>query len=239
MKILRYFIVGASGEEPTYQCQRHKRCGFNPWVGKIPWRREWLATHSSILAWTAPWTMEPGRLQFMGLQRGRHNWSDLAHTHTWSVLLGDQSSQMKNSFFSIYNVLISHPIEYIGCVYGPPEGLKGNFHLLFLVSFPLKDTSPISVDNPRSGGSCWPKRQTLMGVGSHLVTSAQWKQKQCFLPLRTFAQHTHVINSKSSADQPLLPKRTGSGHVTLQIKPHLSIFYRSIICLSIYSSFYL
>ena len=113
MKILRYFIVGASGEEPTYQCQRHKRCGFNPWVGKIPWRREWLATHSSILAWRAPWTVEPGRLQFMGLQRGRHNWSDLAHTHTWSVLLGDQSSQMKNSFFFIYNVLISHPIEYI------------------------------------------------------------------------------------------------------------------------------
>ena len=21
------------------QCRRHKRCGFDPWVGKIPWRR--------------------------------------------------------------------------------------------------------------------------------------------------------------------------------------------------------
>ena len=21
-----------------------KRCGFNPWVGKIPWRREWQPT---------------------------------------------------------------------------------------------------------------------------------------------------------------------------------------------------
>ena len=21
------------------QCRRHKRCGFNPWVGKIPWKR--------------------------------------------------------------------------------------------------------------------------------------------------------------------------------------------------------
>ena len=27
-----------------------------------------MATHSSILAWEIPWTEEPGRLQFMGLQ---------------------------------------------------------------------------------------------------------------------------------------------------------------------------
>ena len=27
-----------------------------------------MATHSSILAWRIPWTEEPGRLQFMGLQ---------------------------------------------------------------------------------------------------------------------------------------------------------------------------
>ena len=30
---------GASGEEPACQCRRHKRHGFNPWVGKISWRR--------------------------------------------------------------------------------------------------------------------------------------------------------------------------------------------------------
>ena len=28
-----------------------------------------IATHSSILAWRIPWTEEPGKLQFMGLQR--------------------------------------------------------------------------------------------------------------------------------------------------------------------------
>ena len=28
-----------------------------------------MATHSSILAWRMPWTEEPGRLQFMRLQR--------------------------------------------------------------------------------------------------------------------------------------------------------------------------
>ena len=32
-----------------------------------------MATHSSILAWEIPGTEEPGRLQFMELQRVRHN----------------------------------------------------------------------------------------------------------------------------------------------------------------------
>ena len=30
--------------EPACQCRRHKRCGFNPSVGKIPWGRKWQAT---------------------------------------------------------------------------------------------------------------------------------------------------------------------------------------------------
>ena len=33
-----------SGEEPVCQCWRHKRHGFNPWVGKIPCWGEWLPT---------------------------------------------------------------------------------------------------------------------------------------------------------------------------------------------------
>ena len=44
---------------------------FDPWVGKILWRRK-IATHSSILAWEIPWIVEPGRLQSsMGSQRVR------------------------------------------------------------------------------------------------------------------------------------------------------------------------
>ena len=34
-----------------------KRCGFNPWIGKIPWR-EGMATHSSVLTGRIPWTEE-------------------------------------------------------------------------------------------------------------------------------------------------------------------------------------
>ena len=38
------FPGGASGKEPACQCRRCKRHGFDPWVGKIPWRREWQPT---------------------------------------------------------------------------------------------------------------------------------------------------------------------------------------------------
>ena len=31
---------GASDKESAYKCKRGKRCEFDPWVGKIPWRRK-------------------------------------------------------------------------------------------------------------------------------------------------------------------------------------------------------
>ena len=68
------FPGGASGKEPTCQCRRHKRWGFNPWVRKIPWRRS-VATHSTILGWRTPWTEEPGRLQSLGLPGVGHSWT--------------------------------------------------------------------------------------------------------------------------------------------------------------------
>ena len=36
------FLGGTGGKEPACQCMRHKRCGFNAWVRKVLWRREWL-----------------------------------------------------------------------------------------------------------------------------------------------------------------------------------------------------
>ena len=38
-----YFFV-YSGKESACQCRSHRRHGFDPWVGKIPWRMEWQPT---------------------------------------------------------------------------------------------------------------------------------------------------------------------------------------------------
>ena len=44
-----------------------------------------MATHSSILAWRAPWAEEPGGLQSMGSQRVRHDWVSNTFTEKATV----------------------------------------------------------------------------------------------------------------------------------------------------------
>ena len=60
------------GKESTCQCWSHRRHWFDPWVGKIPWRRKWQPT-PVFLPGEITWTEEPG-----GLQRIRHDW---VHAH--------------------------------------------------------------------------------------------------------------------------------------------------------------
>ena len=45
---------------------------FSPWVGKMPWKREWL-TYSSILAQRILWTEELGGLLSIGLHGVGHD----------------------------------------------------------------------------------------------------------------------------------------------------------------------
>ena len=45
-----------SNKESTCQC---RRCGFDPWVGKMSWRRKWQPT-PVLLPRESPWTDEPG-----------------------------------------------------------------------------------------------------------------------------------------------------------------------------------
>ena len=45
--LLQFFMSfpgGTSDKEPACKCRRCKRNGFDPWVGKIPWRRAWQPT---------------------------------------------------------------------------------------------------------------------------------------------------------------------------------------------------
>ena len=31
-------------KEHAFQCRKYKRCGFDPWVGRFPWRKAWQPT---------------------------------------------------------------------------------------------------------------------------------------------------------------------------------------------------
>ena len=67
------FPGGASGREPVCQGRRPKRLRFNPWVGKIPWRRAWQPTPVFSPGESIPWTEEPSRLQSIGSQIVGHD----------------------------------------------------------------------------------------------------------------------------------------------------------------------
>ena len=73
----KIFLGSASGKEPTCQCRRYKSHRFDPWVGKIPWRRKWQSTPIFL----------PGESHgqrslviyiVQGSQRAIHDCSDLA-----------------------------------------------------------------------------------------------------------------------------------------------------------------
>ena len=68
------FPGGASGKEPTCQC---RRCGFDPWVGKISWRRKQQPTLVFLPGESHGWRSLVGYSPW-GCWIG-HNWSDLAH----------------------------------------------------------------------------------------------------------------------------------------------------------------
>ena len=68
--------------EPWGPVRNSLHVRFNPWVGKIPWRKAWQPT-PVFLPGESPWTEEPVRLQSVRSQRVGHDWSDLAHTHTF------------------------------------------------------------------------------------------------------------------------------------------------------------
>ena len=67
-----------SGKESPYQCQRCRRCRFDLWVRKIPWRRKWQPTPVLL----------PGKfhehisksytyIAFPGLLKRKYSWHDL------------------------------------------------------------------------------------------------------------------------------------------------------------------
>ena len=89
-KDIKHFLGGASGKESVCQCRSHNRCGFNPYLGKIPGSRKWQLAPVLLpgkfrgqrsLAGYSPWGC-----------RVRHNWvtkhKDIKQATHKTVLIG-------------------------------------------------------------------------------------------------------------------------------------------------------
>ena len=63
--------------EPPGKPRRHMRCGFNPWVVKIPWRRTWYPTSVLLLG------KSHGQRSLVGYSPWGSDMTETAeHTHT-------------------------------------------------------------------------------------------------------------------------------------------------------------
>ena len=92
------FPGGTSGKELTGQGRRHKRHGFDTWVGKIPWRGVWKPT--PIFLSGESHGQKPGGLQSTGSQRVIQDWSSWAHmpcTPSSSIIQLNYSSLLMRS----------------------------------------------------------------------------------------------------------------------------------------------
>ena len=69
---------GASSKEPTFQCRSCKRHRFDPWVGKISWRRKWQ--HTPVF-----------------LPRESHGQSSLAGYSPWGCIGSDMTKVTEHS----------------------------------------------------------------------------------------------------------------------------------------------
>ena len=77
---------------------------WETWVRSLgredPLEKE-MTTHSSILAWSIPWTEEPGRLQSMGSQRVGHDWATSPHLTSWGSKEAIHTKCWQNSWHMV------------------------------------------------------------------------------------------------------------------------------------------
>ena len=75
---------GASGKESACQCRRRKGHGFNPWLGKNPWRRGWQLTpvfmpgESHEMATVQSIAKSQTQLKWLSTHTG-NRWNDQPH----------------------------------------------------------------------------------------------------------------------------------------------------------------
>ena len=84
-------------------CLQCRRPRFDPWVGRIPWRRAWQPTPVFVPG-ESPWTEEPGGLEFMGSRRVRHDWATKHNIaqhwkSRWEPDLADPELSVRNLLF--------------------------------------------------------------------------------------------------------------------------------------------
>ena len=132
-----------------------------------------MASHSSVLAWRIPGTVEPGGLQSMGLHRVRHDWSNLAaeqqHAHKNTNINKNHIPFLLLSFVSLIGISL----------YTEHKRVEETFFSFLQLS-------------PRCGNHCKKDRRWVSSLCSTLQGApGSWFDSQMLLPHPT--QHLQLL----------------------------------------------
>ena len=95
------------GKELACQCRKHKRHGFDPWVGKIPWKREWQLSPVFLPGEShGQWIL--GGLESMGSQRVRHDCVTKSAIHSYMYYI---IYNLFSSVQSLRRVRLCYPMD--------------------------------------------------------------------------------------------------------------------------------
>ena len=109
---LLYPSDGSAGKESACQCGRHRRHGFDPWVGKIPWRRKWQPTPVFL----------PGQSHEQRSLVGYSPWGHKKISHNWAC-----TQQLLNMFWQVTqleNYYCPESFLLLLCSHSPPPALS-------------------------------------------------------------------------------------------------------------------
>ena len=99
-------LGGASGKQPTCQC---RRCGFDPWVGTIPWRRKYNPFQCSCLE--NPMDRRACWAAVHGVTKSRTRLKQLSTYTVWLLTTLQMDTLL---FFPLFKILIIIIIFIIG-----------------------------------------------------------------------------------------------------------------------------
>ena len=122
-----------SGKESTRQCRGCRRPGFNPWLGKIPWRRKWQPTPAFL-----PGEFHRQRSLAGYSPRSCKESDTTEHTHIYTSLSPYSVSSMQTRLGALLPVCVSSPPG--SSVHGilPGKNIGVGCHSLLQGTFPTQ-----------------------------------------------------------------------------------------------------
>ena len=131
-----------SGKESACQCRRYRRLWFDPWVGKIPWCRQWQPTPVFLL----------GKSHGQSLGGGCRPWGHKEWIHTRREALADGRRERLGYYFRFPPSLST---MVLGGAASPLTSLTSHSHTATLsppaASSSLGGNSSLSLPGPECG----------------------------------------------------------------------------------------